>query len=189
MAQTLDHVSETLSLQRQYAREWVAHAAEPVNLIRLIEDAVAMQLGGFEKRGAKLRREYPSGPVLVEGDRTKLVRVLVNLFKNALESFDDPDCCSDIEPEIGIGVIVEGTDDGRRAVVTVSDNGAGFTQPPQSLTSDRKSTDKPGGSGMGLYAARRIVEAHGGTLSLSSDGAGMGVAARMSLPVAQEISK
>lgn len=185
MAQALDHVSETLALQRQYAQEWVSEDTEPVNVVRLVEDAVAMQLGGFEKRGVSLRRHYPGQPVLTDGDRTKLVRVFINLLKNALESFDEP-AQEPSEPR-EIRVQISQTDPPeRRVVVTIADNGAGFAEPPESLYRETRSSDKPGGSGMGLFAAKRIIEAHDGTLTMTSAGVGHGVSAEVTLPGPRE---
>lgn len=187
MAQTLEHVSETLSLQRQYAQEWAGGTRAPVHLTRLIEDAVAMQRSGFEKRGVALSRSYPDGTVLVAGDRTKLVRVFVNLVKNALESFDELEPTEMDSPAIEISLECVGTPEGRRAWVSVKDNAVGFDVAPRSLTEEAGSTEKAGGSGMGLYAARHIVGAHDGKLFLESDGAGQGATATVVLPVAQEI--
>jgi signal transduction histidine kinase len=184
MAQTLEHVSETLSLQRQYAEEWVSGRRAAVHLVRLVEDAVAMQRSGFEKRGVGLTRSYPEETVLIDGDRTKLVRVFVNLLKNALESFDDGTAPA-ASPAVHISVRVRANEEARReAEITVADNGAGFESPPSALDGEAGVSEKPGGSGMGLYAARRIVEAHGGVLSLSSDGLGKGAIACVAIPTA-----
>ncbi|NBB90192.1 MAG: hypothetical protein GVY23_03175 [Spirochaetes bacterium] len=165
MAQTLEHVSETLSLQRQYAQEWAGGTRASVHLARLIEDAVAMQRSGFEKRGVALSRSYPNMVVLVSGDRTKLVRVFVNLLKNALESFDEIEHSEADPPAIRVGIECVDDPQGRRVRVSVTDNAAGFDVAPRSLTEEEHSTEKAGGSGMGLYAARHILDAHEGELS------------------------
>lgn len=188
MAQTLEHVSETLSLQRQYAQEWTTGTRTPVHLMRLIEDAVAMQRSGFEKRGVELSRSYPDATVLVAGDRTKLVRVFVNLVKNALESFDELEPSKADPPVIHITVECADTPQGRRARVSVKDNAVGFDVAPRSLTDEERSTEKAGGTGMGLYAARHIVRAHEGELFLESEGAGQGATATVVLPLARELN-
>ncbi len=187
MAQILEHVSEVLSLQRQYAQEWAAGIRTPVHLMRLIEDAIAMQRSGFEKRGVALSRSYPDVAVHVAGDRTKLVRVFVNLVKNALESYDALEPSETDPPVIHISVECEDTPEGRRARVSVKDNAVGFDVAPRSLTEEERSTGKAGGSGMGLYAARHIVDAHDGELFLESDGPGQGATATVVLPATREL--
>lgn len=193
MAQTLEHVSETLSLQRQYAQEWVSGSRATLNIVRLVEDAVAMQASGFEKRGVSLRRSYADNEILVEGDRTKLVRVFVNLLKNALEAFDDTDQPAGDKQRIEVAVDRTTKADVPIVSARIRDNGLGFDVPPTSLSaspiSDEVNSEKPGGTGTGLYAAKRIVEAHGGELSLSSDGIGQGVTAVVTLPRGEEISR
>jgi signal transduction histidine kinase len=113
----------------------------------------------------------------VMADPQRLAQVLDNLLSNALK-FTPP----------GGRVLVEaGAPDGR-ASVTVRDTGAGF--PPEDAArlfqpfSQLPSGKAHGGTGLGLYVSKGIVEQHGGTLRGASDGPGLGAAFTMELPLA-----
>lgn len=179
MAGTLDHISETLSIQRQYASEWVSGHRPRIALDRLIGDAVAIQRGSFEKRGIRVSVPEPREPVVVEGDRTKLVRVFVNILKNAAESFDTGTHGS---AERRIDVSVERRKE-RRVVVQVSDNGEGFSPADQDELLAEGRSSKPNSRGIGLYAAQRIISGHGGELRLESPGKGGGTVVTVTLPL------
>lgn len=185
MAGTLDHISETLSIQRQYASEWVSGHRPRIALDRLIGDAVAIQRSSFEKRGIRVSAPEARQPVVVEGDRTKLVRVFVNILKNAAESFDR--AVEDAgERRIDVSVVRRGK---RRVVVRVADSGEGFDPARhEELLGEGEST-KPHSRGIGLYAAQRIISGHGGELRLESPGKGEGTVVTVTLPLEDDTLK
>jgi signal transduction histidine kinase len=191
MASVLSHISETLSLQRQYAAEWVSGHRPQVALQKIVADACAMQQSGFEKRGIAVERRSDQNMVLVEGDRTKLVRVFVNILKNAAEAFDhDSGNRPEAIPAEGrrITISVEHSS-GDYAKVVVEDNGAGFHPARGDEVTQEGSTSKASSRGIGLYAAKRIIEGHGGRLTLESDGPGCGARAVVELPLRQSDSQ
>lgn len=106
-------------------------------------------------------------------------RVVVNLVGNALK-YSGPDG----RVLVAVG---EGTDG--FAELTVSDRGLGLTEEELVTAFDRFSrADRVRdhglpGLGLGLYACRGIVAAHGGSIELRSDGAGRGTTAFVRLPL------
>jgi signal transduction histidine kinase len=187
MASVLSHISETLSLQRQYAAEWVSGHRPQVALQKIVADARAMQQSGFEKRGIAVEGPHGRDLVIVEGDRTKLVRVFVNILKNAAEAFDrDPGDRTDAIPAEGRRITISlERSSGAYAKVVVQDNGAGFEAACGQDVTEEGSTTKASSRGIGLYAAKRIIEGHGGHLTLESDGPGCGARAVVELPLRQ----
>jgi len=115
--------------------------------------------------------------VWVDADAARLEQVMVNLLQNAVK----------YTPAGGeIRVLV--TPEGRDAVLSIRDSGVGiapeflprvfdiFVQGDQSL--DRSK----GGLGIGLALVRRLVEQHGGTVAVASEGAGKGSTFTVRLP-------
>ncbi len=191
MTDTLGHISETLAVQRQYASEWVSGHRPRIAVQRVIADALAMQRASFEKRGVHVSVQAGGDETIIEGDRTKLVRAFVNIFKNAAESFDRAGSAGGVEEgapapvgERHVAVAVAGIA-GDRVRITVSDNGAGFASEDGEYPIREGRTTKADSRGIGLYSARQIVLGHGGGLSVRSDGPGMGSVATLELPVSQ----
>ncbi|MCB1865335.1 MAG: PAS domain-containing protein [Chromatiales bacterium] len=110
------------------------------------------------------------------GDRLQIEQVLVNLMMNALESLPARDCAVRVETAIEAG----------RLMLRVRDRGIGLPQALGLRVFDPFVTTKAerGGTGLGLSISRTIVEAHGGSLSLSPDAAG-GTLAEVTLPHAE----
>jgi signal transduction histidine kinase len=119
--------------------------------------------------GVTLSIEAP-GPGTIVADRDHLKQVLLNLVLNALQAVP------------GGGRVMVGAERTREAMVlTVADTGPGI--PPEVLARvfDPYFTTKRGGLGLGLTIARRIVDAHGGTIEVESQ-PGRGTRVRVRLP-------
>ena len=97
-------------------------------------------------------------PLSISGDGEALSKVIQNLVTNAVQSID------------GRGTVVLRTyAEGGRAVVSVSDTGCGMSEEfvRTALFAPSRSTKK-GGWGIGLYHVKGLVEAHGGTIDVST---------------------
>jgi len=135
----------------------------------------------FEASGLILRRVIDAGPLWVNGDPARLVQSLANLLINA-RKFTSPD---------GI-VTVTLERQGGRAVLRIRDTGAGiepqllphlfepFAQGPQTMDRSR------GGLGLGLAVVKGLIELHGGTIGVASEGPGRGTEVTIALPLEVE---
>lgn len=147
--------------------------------VRETVDHVAEQLGSMlSNKNQVLERHSAPLPLLVRGDRIRLIQVLGNLVGNA-SRYSPPDSA----------IRVAVTAHARHAVLTVSDQGQGIAADLAATlfdmysqgqaTADRKAS----GVGMGLAIVKGLVELHGGTVGVESAGAGMGSTFTVALPL------
>jgi signal transduction histidine kinase len=108
-----------------------------------------------EEAGVTLEATTAAGaPALLEADPFRLAEILANIVANALRH----------TPKGGhVGVHVGGGD--RSASFEVTDTGIGIPEDQLPIVFDRFVTAADtGGTGLGLSIAKRLVEAHGGTI-------------------------
>lgn len=152
----------------------------PVELDRVVAEAIELVRPSIERRGHRLTVEAPATAPMVRGDFERLVQVVSNLLANAARYSDEGG-------EIHLGV--EGGDEWAR--VRVRDRGFGIP-PDQIDTMFEMFTQVPehrqwtggGGLGIGLALSRKLTELHGGRLTAQSEGPGHGSEFVVRLPVA-----
>jgi signal transduction histidine kinase len=146
---------------------------EPLELSALVDGALTSLEAAAAASGSELKR--PAG-AKVEGrwDRLRVEQVLTNLVANALR--------------YGGGkpvTVAVGADD-RGAVITVADEGPGIAPADAERIFERfergDAEQDEGGLGLGLYIAREIVRAHGGSIELVS-APGHGATFTVHLPI------
>ena len=109
-------------------------------------------------------------PVVAVADRDMLRQVVLNLLGNAYQAM----------PEGGT-VTVGVTDVGDTAQVRISDTGVGMNEAVRAKLFEPFFTTKARGVGLGLAVTRRIIDAHGGTITVDSQ-PGVGSTFTVSLP-------
>ncbi len=149
-----------------------------VDMKELIDDSVNATRQLLEEKKIRLIRDLPEESPTVEGDRDRLVQVMINLISNAVKF------CPSEAGEITIAL--EPTPD--RVVVSVTDNGVGISPEHQALIFEKfrqvkgEETGRPQGSGLGLSITRHIIEHHGGTIRVDS-APGRGATFTFTLPL------
>jgi len=144
----------------------------------LHETVVLLEARG--NRNVEIRKEIPRS-LLIRGAPDKLKQVFLNLGINAL------DACSQ---NVKIGHLnvrctpAPGPQPDRREgiLIEVSDDGCGIAREHMGRVFDPFFTTKPKGVGMGLAIARKIVQAHGGEITLESQ-EGKGAQVKVWLPM------
>jgi signal transduction histidine kinase len=132
-------------------------------------------------RGHALRVALPPTGVTLDADPTRLAQVFLNLLNNAIK-FTDPGGRIDFEVEVAAGELV----------ARVRDSGVGIAAEMREeifemfAQVDRSLERSTMGLGVGLSLARRLVELHGGTISVSSAGPGKGAEFVVRIPLAGE---
>jgi two-component system, NtrC family, nitrogen regulation sensor histidine kinase NtrY len=121
--------------------------------------------------GAKLVSVLPDEAVLVELDGTMLSQAVTNLIKNAgeaIESMTEKGAPAGWSPMVRVSMEVAPD----LVVIQIADNGIGLP-PDRARLFEPYVTTRSKGTGLGLPIVKKIIEEHGGTLTLS-DAAPMG---------------
>jgi signal transduction histidine kinase len=122
-----------------------------------ITDVAAILRPEAERRRLTLDLLIPVSPANIEGDRTQIQQVLINLVLNAMDAVSDL-------PDNRRFVAVAMKTNPRSIVVSVRDHGEGISAENLPKLFDSFFTTKPSGMGLGLNIARSIVEQHGGRI-------------------------
>jgi len=151
---------------------------EPFSLEELADDVLRRLEVKAAAAGVALELETDGGPTDVMADPLRIAQVLQNLVDNAVK-FN----------RAGGRVTVTLGPAGARVPVSVRDDGEGIAAEDlphvfeRFYTADKSRTGKDRGSGLGLAIAHRIIQAHGGELTVESR-AGQGACFRFDLPAA-----
>lgn len=151
----------------RHLREFVTRGETekaPTDVRRLVEEAGALALAGSRERGVRSVFEFEPGAAMVMVDRVQIQQVLTNLMRNAVEAMRHSE-----RRELIIRTASNGSG---MVLVEVADTGPGISDEIAAQLFTPFVTTKPGGMGVGLSISKRIVEAHGGELSVSRNNYG-----------------
>jgi signal transduction histidine kinase len=115
--------------------------------------------GQRQGRQAELREDSFSSDLMIEADRFQLVHVFRNLLENSLSACVDP-----VQIDITCKDVNLGASPALR--VSVRDHGPGLNDEQRRRIFEPFYTTKPTGTGLGMAIAQRVVEAHGGTITV-----------------------
>jgi heavy metal sensor kinase len=171
-------VNDLLMLARADAGNVVA-VSERLDAGELVGSVVEAMLPLASQRGSALRQDIEQGLMLV-GDQTRLMQLLINLIENALA-----------HTPRGGDVLVAVFRDSNSAVLEIVDNGTGI--PPEHLPhvferfyrGDRDGRSPRQGAGLGLALCLSIARAHGGDIHVASQ-LGKGTRVTVRLPLVLE---
>jgi signal transduction histidine kinase len=172
---------ETLSDASRVAMSALDADLEPASLEHIVRDAVGAL--GAEGRARVTVEVERDGSLIGLWDSRLLHRLVSNLVGNALKysPADQP-----VVVEIGPG-------EGETVCLTVRDNGMGMADDEleqvfeRFARTERARQSGASGLGLGLYACRGIVLAHGGTITVESDGHDRGTTVVVTLPRLEDV--
>jgi signal transduction histidine kinase len=168
---------DTLSDATRVAMGALDPDLEPASLEGIVRASIEAMGASARER---IQLQTAQGPHLIGlWDTHLLHRLVVNVVGNALK-YSGPS--GDVQVTVG-------REDGEVAVLTVSDEGLGMTEEElvavfdRFVRADRARKQSIPGLGLGLYACRGIVTAHGGTIEVRSDGHDKGTTVEVRLPL------
>jgi signal transduction histidine kinase len=140
----------------------------------VLERTVDLISGAAREQKVEIIRQYPAGKIPLFVDPEQIREALVNLELNALEAM----------PEGGSLKISLNGKAGEGAIIRVCDTGLGIPPGTESRIFEPFFTTKEGGTGLGLSIVYRVVENHGGAISVEKSD-NQGTTFILTLPVAK----
>jgi signal transduction histidine kinase len=151
-------------------QEWV-----PMNIRELLDESLGMA-GLRTSKNIETRWSYSEDLPLIYGNPLLIREALSNFFGNALDAVED-----------GGQITISAAREQDEVAVRISDNGVGIPADQISRLFEPFHTTKPQGQGLGLFAAKHIMEMHQGTVDIQSS-AGKGTTVVVKLPLAGKAS-
>jgi PAS domain S-box-containing protein len=144
-----------------------------------IDAAIETLRPAAEAKNIRLDKEYDADTGMIAGDPARLQQVIWNLLSNAIK----------FTPRDGL-VRISLRPAGASVEIAVCDSGAGIA--PEFIThvferfrqGDASTTRQHGGLGLGLSIVKHLIEQHGGTVSVTSEGEQRGACFTVELPAA-----
>jgi len=152
-----------------------------VDLAKVIEAALDVTRPLAEAKEIQFTIAIEPPLCFVLGDSTRLQQIFWNLFSNAVK----------FTPKGG-RVVVDAKPSGSRVTVAITDSGIGIKPELLPFIFDRfrqgdgSTTREHGGLGLGLAIVRHLVQLHGGTVDVESDGIECGATFKVAFPIAIE---
>lgn len=170
-------VDDLLDISR-ITRNQLVLRKEPIELATIVQSAVETSRPLIEAQAHELTVMLPGEAILVFADPVRLAQVFSNLLNNAAKFTGS-----------GGQISLQADKQGADILVSVRDNGIGIAASELSRVFDMfgQIGSHAGGPhvglGIGLALAKQLVELHGGTIDVVSQGAGLGSEFRVRLPV------
>jgi signal transduction histidine kinase len=144
-----------------------AYQNERVELEPLIREAFVVSA---PERLTDMELDVPHGTIVI-ADREKLIRVMINGIRNALDAMGENG-----------HVRISSHGKGRWVAVSIEDTGKGISEKDQDRLFTPFYTTKTDGTGLGLAYARKVVEGMDGTIKLTNRTNGIGAVLTIQLP-------
>jgi nitrogen fixation/metabolism regulation signal transduction histidine kinase len=182
-AKFLQRATQTIVSQvaamKNMVGDFADYARGPVlKLTRLdLHKLIKEVLGLYEANTVPITLSLQANRTEIKGDATRLRQVLHNLLQNAQDALQGM-----AEPKIILSsIIVDG-----EIHLCVSDNGAGFPENVLSRAFEPYMTTKSKGTGLGLAIVKKIIEEHGGRISVENQASG-GASVNIGLPLTEDV--
>jgi len=156
-------VNDLLNVTRIEEGRFIAQK-EPLDVCALIRESIETIKDSVANKGLTLKTFIPPTMILVQGDKEKLMLVIQNLLENALH----------YTKEGFIAIRCDLIENKTQVKIAVQDSGIGIPQNQQErifsrfFRAENATKIETEGSGLGLFIAKNVVEAHGGKIWFES---------------------
>ncbi|MCB0299814.1 MAG: ATP-binding protein, partial [Calditrichaeota bacterium] len=168
-------INEVIAAQQSYATG--SMLSENLYLPQVIDDALRLQGDTTDRHHIELIEEYEDNIPEVPLQRTKLIHIIVNLFRNAKDAMKDTPMD---EKQIKIRLNREN----EHLVLRFSDSGCGIEPENVERIFNHGFTTKATGHGFGLHSCANYITEMGGRMWVESEGLGKGSTFVLQFPLA-----
>jgi signal transduction histidine kinase len=151
----VDRLDELLSETLDYVRP-INRSTKPVDMGKLFTKLIKQQEPLLEEKGIRINHQSSSGVESIYVDQAQMHQALLNLLKNAIEA-------SPTDGEISSSLRREGDE----LIFEILNGGEAPSEEVQQRAFEPFFTTKPKGTGLGLGLVKRVVEEHGGAVTMS----------------------
>lgn len=127
------------------------------DVVQTVEESIALNAQMAALRSVSIIKEFPE-KALLPHDSTQFIRVMNNLVKNAIEAASENQNSKTVRIQI--------VDTECEFKILIDDSGSGINGDPTKIFRAFR-TSKVRGTGLGLVITKKIVEAHGGSITAS----------------------
>ena len=170
------HVRKVIRNQQAFARG--SNVLEPVCVVEIIEEAIRINEPSIAECNVTIVREF-AGQSVAETDRHKVQQILVNLISNAVDAVAESE-----NENRTLRIVLQNP--GADFRIQLIDNGIGIPADKLDEIFNHGFTTKNHGHGFGLHSSAIAAKVLGGSLTVNSDGRGMGATFTLSLPRTSE---
>jgi signal transduction histidine kinase len=163
----LEHILESFL---RYIRMTELQMA-PVDISELVSDMVDFYSPQAYSHSITIRQSLHKKPLVCRIDADMLKQALLNLLINAQQAMSN-----------GGELLIRTSNQGKEAIIQISDTGSGIAPEKLPFIFDAYHSFRPQGSGLGLPTAKKIIEAHKGTIAVDSE-LGKGTSFTIKLPL------
>ncbi|MGB4093031.1 MAG: HAMP domain-containing sensor histidine kinase [Ruminococcus flavefaciens] len=169
-------VEELLDFSRMQNGHFTLQSAT-MDILAELGDAVLIYSEKARKETKEIIYDEPEMLPFVFGDKNRIRQVFINVIDNAVKY-----------SSAGDRITIKAYESGDNVVVSVRDTGVGIKQSDLAKVKTKfyKANHTRRGSGIGLAVADEIISMHGGTLSIDSEGEGLGTTVTITLPAKKD---
>jgi len=152
-------LNKTVTEMLTFTRSFEKTNFKVLDIIDTLEEVMTFAAKEIQQRGIEVIKKYKTeSPQWVYGDADHLRQVFLNIILNAAQAIDH---------ENGVLSIGGSIQDGLYSI-SIDDNGSGIPHDSMDKIFDPFFTTKTKGTGLGLAISYRIIEAHGGSITVES---------------------
>ena len=157
-------------------RNQIKNSRRNIGLVYVLDKKETKEGGDVGAQQEQLYRQLQivdNNNILIEADKGRIIQVVDNLISNAIKFTEEGTISISVERK-----------DGQVVIVNVKDNGQGIDSSilPKLFTKFA-SKSQTGGTGLGLFISKNIIEAHGGKIWAGNNADSRGATFSFSLPV------